>query len=559
MTDASSCTGYRTRLTDRLLFYVTFTRMARRKIRDYDKEEKPGRLELMKIRMKELLYFLSYGIWRQNPETLSNKKNILYNIIKTVILTLRNVQELDIAASARSLTYRTLLSIVPLLAVIFAIARGFGIENIMQSSIFNLMTGDSPEVEMERIALSAEIEDTLVIAPEVFGAREPGVGDPSATVAVEGTGTGGSMLAEEATASDRTREFLDLLFQVINNSLEEAKGGGIFAGIGILLFLYTILLLFNDIENNFNKIWQVSRGRSIPRKVTDYMALVLFMPIFFILVNALNIISYPQNDTLKIIYILYPFIPRLLNIVPFVVIILLFTSLYKFLPNTKVKFQNALIAGVIAGIAFQFFQMLYLSGQLWITRYNAIYGTFAAIPLMLLWIQFSWFIALIGAEISYAAQNVSKFSFEKETRNISRRYKDFFTLMIVSEIVRRFAKELPPLTADQLSERCQVPSRLTHIILDDLLEINVISVTPSLDDERVIAFQPAVDINLISVNYLMEKLDARGSEDFLIDTDDEFHAHWEVLVESRSCMYDSQTDLLLRDLVEVSPVTKNNA
>ena len=426
-----------------------------------DEKEEPGRIEKLKNKVFRLIHFLSYDIWRLNPESISNKKNILFNAIKTVMLTVRNVQELNIAASARSLTYRTLLSIVPLLAVIFAIARGFGIENIMQSSIFNLMTGESPEVEMERIALSAEIEDTLAVAPEVFGAREPGVGDPSATVAVEGTGTGGSMLAEEATASDRTREFLDLLFQVINNSLEEAKGGGIFAGIGILLFLYTILLLFNDIENNFNKIWQVSRGRSIPRKVTDYMALVLFMPIFFILVNALNIISYPQNDTLKIIYILYPFIPRLLNIVPFVVIILLFTSLYKFLPNTKVKFQNALIAGGIAGIAFQFFQMLYLSGQLWITRYNAIYGTFAAIPLMLLWIQFSWFIALIGAEISYAAQNVSKFSFEKETRNISRRYKDFFTLMIVSEIVRRFAKELPPLTADQLSERGSLISSWT--------------------------------------------------------------------------------------------------
>lgn len=508
-----------------------------------DEKEELGRIERLRNWVMNMIHFLTYDIWRLNPESMSNKKNILFNAIKTVMLTVRNVQELNIAASARSLTYRTLLSIVPLLAVIFAIARGFGIENIMQSSIFNLMTGEQKQAT-EMVAIAPPSVDTAGVLFEGVDSDDAAVSSTITDIPRQ------ISFQEDATAGDRTHEFLDLLFQIINNSLEEAKGGGIFAGIGILLFLYTILLLFNDIENNFNKIWQVSRGRSIPRKVTDYLAMVLIMPVFFILVNALNILSYPQNDTLKIIYILYPFIPRLLDIVPFTVIILLFTALYQVLPNTKVKFQNALIAGVVAGVVFQFFQMLYLSGQLWITRYNAIYGTFAAIPLMLLWIQLSWFIALIGAEISYAAQNVSKFSFEKETRNISRRYKDFFTLMIASEIVRRFAKELTPLTADQLSERCQVPSRLTHIILDDLLEVNIISATPSFYDERVPAYQPAVDINLITVNYVISKLDAKGSEDFLIDTEDEFHAQWEALIESRSSMYDSSADLLLRDLVE---------
>lgn len=506
-----------------------------------EEEEEPGRLDRLRIKVKEVIKFLSYDIWRSNPETLSNKKNILYNAIKIVMLTVRNVQELNIAASSRSLTYRTLLSIVPLLAVIFAIARGFGIENIMESSIFNLMTGE--EVDTTRVVTEAVVPpDTALIGMDVWSAENSG------RIAPATAGERDMQFQEEATAEGRTREFLDMLFQLIDNSLEEAKGGGVFAGVGILLFLYTILLLFNDIENNLNKIWQVSRGRSIGRKVTDYTAMVLFIPIFFILVNALNILSYPQNNTLKIVYILYPFIPRLLNIIPFVVMILIFTSVYKFLPNVKVKFQNALLAGVLAGVAFQFFQMLYLSGQLWITRYNAIYGTFAAIPLMLLWIQLSWFITLIGAEVSYAAQNVRKFSFEKETRNISRRYRDFFTLMIASVIVRRFADELPPYTADQLSEKCKVPSRLTNDILDVLTEVNIISPTPTSEDELVMAFQPAVDINLISVNYLMAKLDENGSEDFMIDMEGEFHEHWKVLVNTRLCMYDNNKDMLLKDL-----------
>ncbi|MDD4778568.1 MAG: YihY/virulence factor BrkB family protein [Fermentimonas sp.] len=505
-----------------------------------DEIDKPGRLEKLEAKVRELVHFLTYGIWRSNPDNLSNRKNILYNATKTIILTVRNIRELNIPASARSLTYRTLLSIVPLLAVLFAIARGFGIENIVESSIFNLLMGGSPNTEMVYSTPAASIDTVTVFSDETSIINNSSIGDNIADQTV--------IFSEEATAEGRTKEFLNLLFQLIDNSLEEAKGGGIFAGVGILLLLYTILLLFNEIENIFNQIWQVRKGRSIGRKVTDYTAMVLLMPLFFILVNALNILSYPQNQTLKIIYILYPFVPRLLDIVPYIVIILLFTVLYKFLPNTKVKFGNALIAGILAGVAFQIFQLMFLSGQLWITRYNAIYGTFAAIPLMLLFIQFSWFITLIGAEISYAAQNVRKFSFEKETRRISRRYKDFFTLIITSEIVKRFADEKTPLTADELSEKCKVPSRLTNIILDNLLEINIISATPSKADERVMAFQPAVDIHIITVSYLMSKLDKKGSEDFMIDAQGVYSEHWKALVNNRMYIYESDKDVLLIDL-----------
>ncbi len=505
-----------------------------------NKVEKPGRRYRLEAKVRELVYFLTYGIWRSNPDTLSNRRNILYNATKIVILTIRNIRELNIAASARSLTFRTLLSIVPLLAIIFAIARGFGIENIMQSSIFNLMTGGSPESEIVEITQTFDSDTVIVLNQDYISANGSGmdliVSNPD------------SPLDAESTAEEVTGDFLNLLFKLINNSLEEAKGGGVFAGVGILLFLYTVLLLFNDVEKNLNQIWQVRSERSIGRKVIDYTAMVFLIPIFLILVNAMNFLNYPQNQTLKIIYILYPIIPRMLDIVPYVVIILLFTVLYKLIPNIKVKFKNALIAGILAGIAFQVFQMLFLSGQLWITRYNAIYGTFAAIPLMLLWIQVSWFITLIGAEVSYAAQNVSKFSFEKETRTISRRYKDFFTLIITSLIVKRFASELAPLTADELSEKCKAPSRLTNNIINKLLEIGVISTTPSSDDDRVMAFQPAVDINLITVNYLMSKIDKKGSEDFMIDMNGKYSNHWKALVENRMHLYEGNKDVLLKDL-----------
>jgi len=418
---------------------------------------------------------------------LSNKKNILYNATKTAILTVRNIQEQNIPASARSLTYRTILSIVPLLAILFAIARGFGIDNMLESTVFT-------------------------------------------------------------PTSENTHNFFILLFQIVNDSLNNAQGSGVFAGIGIVLFIYTIMTLFVDIEDSFNRIWQVSKGRSWRRKISDYFAFILLMPILMVVVNAISFINFPQNELLETLRATYPFLPRLLDIITYAIILISLTFLYAFMPNTKVRFINALIAGLIAGTAFYFFQMLFLSGLLWITHYNAIYGTFAAIPLMLLWIYTSWFIVLVGAEISYAAQNVSKFSFEKETRSISRRYKDFFTLMITSVIVRRFANDQPPLTADEISEYCKSPARLTKNILNNLQNLKIISPTPSLNDDRIMAYLPALDINLLSVNYLMSRLDKQGSEDFMIEMKGDFQEHWAALIDTRKRMYEGKDDVLLKDL-----------
>ena len=218
------------------------------------------------------------------------------------------------------------------------------------------------------------------------------------------------------------------------------------------------------------------------------------------------------------------------------------------MPNTKVKFMNALIAGIVAGTAYQIFQIVYISGQLWITKYNAIYGSFAALPLLLLWLQLSWNIVLMGVELSFSLQNIRKFYFEKETKNISRRYNDFFTILITSLIAKRFATEKLPLTADEISEKHAIPIRLTHQIIDLLQDLKVITPTPWSEDEEIMAFQPAFDINLMTVKSLMEKVDTYGSEDFRIDTDSKFKSQWEALMNSRKSLYSIEGDALLKDL-----------
>jgi membrane protein len=241
-------------------------------------------------------------------------------------------------------------------------------------------------------------------------------------------------------------------------------------------------------------------------------------------------------------------VTQVLNFLPFLVMIITLTLLYRFMPNTKVKWASALIGGIVGGVAIQLFQMIYLNGQLWIAKYNAIYGAFAAIPLLLLWVQMSWFIVLIGAELSYSAQNVRKFSFDRETKNISRRFRDFFTIMIASVIVRRFAEGETPLTADQISMKCKIPIKLTNDIIDELHKLQVILPTPTPDDDRVMAYQPALDINLLTVNDLIEQIDKEGSEDFLIDVEGDFARHWNALMHTRMSVYESPSDIMLKDL-----------
>ena len=450
-----------------------------------NKDEKSN-FSKLKERISDLTEFLTYDIWRLDSQDVSGKRNIFYNGLRAIIMTIRNSLDLKLNVRAASLTYRTLLSLVPGLAVLFAVARGFGLQNIIKGQLFSYFPGQ--------------------------------------------------------------QEVLLQVTEFIDNSLRHAQGG-VFAGVGVILLLYTVFILFSDIENNFNTIWQLSKGRSIQRRVSDYFALIFIMPVFIVLDSTLTLMissSTVYFDAFS--YILNPLVTQFLNILPYLLIILVLTMLYKFMPNTKVKFLNAFIAAFVAGTALQIFQLVYISGQLWITKYNAIYGSFAALPLLLLWLQLSWNIVLMGVELSFSLQNIRKFYFEKETKNISRRYNDFFTILIASVIAKRFAEEKAPLTIDEISEKHSIPIRLTNQIVDLLQELQVISPTPSDEDDEIMAYQPAFDINLMSVKLLMKKIDAYGSENFRIDKDVAYSSHWDALMISRESFHNAEHDQLLKDL-----------
>lgn len=449
------------------------------------KEKKPlaGRIKAL---VKRIVRFVTYDIWRITGDEVSGLKELYIDAIKTVILAVKGFINDNLQTKASALTYSTMLSIVPMLAVLIGIAKGFGFQNAVRTQLMNYFPG----------------HETQFI--QAFG--------------------------------------------FVENYLAQAQGG-LFLGVGLIVLLYTVVNLLSSIEYTLNGIWQIKKSRSWYRKITDYLSLILILPVLLTAASGISLfISTIQNSFMGNFILVTPIVETLLTIAPYIITSLAFTGLYLVLPNTKVRLVNALIAGFVAGSAFQFFQFIYISGQIWVSKYNAIYGSFAALPLLLLWLQLSWLICLFGAELCYASQNVKKFSFERDSKNISRRYKDFITLLITTLIVKRFEKGEKPYTADELSQSYRIPSRITTQLLNLLTEINIIVEVLCGDDERDIYYQPAIDINKLSVGYLFKRIDEYGSENFKIDTTRLFNEEWKVLLQTRKEMFEASDCVLLKDL-----------
>lgn len=433
-----------------------------------------------------VIRFITYDIWRITENEVSGLKVKYINIIKTVVLAVRGFQSENLQTKASALTFSTLLSIVPLLAVLLGIAKGFGFQGTVRQELFDYFPGH--ELELSKA------------------------------------------------------------FEFVESYLAQAQGG-IIIGVGLIFLFYTVINLISSVEDTFNDIWQIQKSRPWYRKISDYLALFLVLPILMTTSSGLSIfVSTLQNSFLSQYLFFTPLVELLLHVAPYIITSLAFTGLYVSLPNTKVRFINGLVAGLIAGCAFQFFQFIYISGQIWVSKYNAIYGSFAALPLLLLWLQLSWLICLFGAELSYASQNVKKFSFERDSKNISRRYKDFLTLLIATLIIKRFEKGEKPYTADELSDAYRIPIRITTQILYLLSELGIIIEVNYGSDDRVAFYQPAIDINKISVSYLLTRMDEYGSENFKIDTSCIFKKEWRALLKTREDMIRANDTILLKDL-----------
>ncbi|MHB9056975.1 MAG: YihY/virulence factor BrkB family protein [Paludibacteraceae bacterium] len=433
--------------------------------------------------IKYAFNFVRYDIWRITGNEISRTQRIFYNIIKTVYLAIRGYYKNRLGIRAAALTYSISFAIVPLIALISSIAKGFGIETTIEKAL----------------------QDTFIAQADLI-----------------------------PTVMEYVKKYLD------------SMSGGLFIGVGLIILVYSVYNLFAQIEIALNNIWQVQKSRSVLKQFTLYFSGLLIFPILLAVSSGLSIYI---NTILKETFLFQIFTPLMkffLSTLPYLSSGLLFTLMYLIVPNTKVRFVNALIAGMIAGAVFQIFQNIYVSGQINLTRYNAIYGGFAAIPLLLFWLNISCLIFLIGAEISYVSQNLRNFEYEVDTDNISRRYKRYLTIFVAYVIIKRFESSEPPMTEEHIVNQYKLPIRLLNQILTSLRESGVIAVTETNKGEK--AYIPAIDINQITLKTIDMKLDMRGSELFLQYKNEEMDAFWQKILGVQlktDVIYD---ETLLKDL-----------
>jgi membrane protein len=438
--------------------------------------------------LSKILKFLKIDVWNIQSRHLSGKRSFWLKQLRLILLAGRGFGADRLQLRASALTFFTLLAIVPVIALAFAIAKGFGFETSLEQRLLQEFPGQE-----------------AVMAQVVTSAR---------------------------------------------NLLVKTRGG-MMAGVGIIMLFWAAVNVLGHIERSLNDIWDIKKSRSIWRKFSDYLTIMVISPVLIFISGSVTVYIKSQVVTavehISLLGGLSPLIYMTLKLLPFAMVWILFSLIYLLMPNTKVRFVSGVLAGFIAGVMYQLLQLAYLNFQFVIARYNAIYGSFAALPLFLIWLHLSWLIVLLGAEISFAHQNLATWEFDQESRQASFGLKKLAALMVSHLVIQRFAAAGQPFTMEQIAVRLEAPIRLVHRIVADLTESGILSeVETAVPDEP--AYQPAVDTSLLSMGYIVSALERLGSDNIPLLQTRETAALSAALARFQETIDRSPDNLLLKDL-----------
>lgn len=437
----------------------------------------------MKSRIQRLREFIQYDLWRQpHMEIHAPKKRLLYRFLQTITLVARGFKDQVLVVRANSLSFALLFAFIPMMALIYAIAKGFGFEEILKHTISS------------------------------------------------------SFLAEANVAP--------VLIEWIERYLETARDG-LFLGIGLIVLIWAVYAFFNMLENSFNSIWNVKQSRSFGRRLTNYVMTLLLVPVLVVVTSGISIFMNSTEVLSSVLQAIEPIRKFMLRFIPFVATSAVFTWIFIAIPNTKVKFSSAIIPGVVMGLFYQVVQALSMFLVVLFARMSIVYGAFSAIPLILIWLNITCWLLLIGAELAFAIQNNDLFAYERDIETMSRRYKDYVMLYLLSVIVRRFEQGTTPQTAKQMAEDNQLPIRLVQQLLSRLEETNIVR-RVYVEQEEEETFVPAMDTRMITVGMVVGRISAQGTEEFLQHTPQEMQAFWQRYLQMVEA--NPSDDILVNDL-----------
>ncbi len=415
--------------------------------------------------ISSIIDFFRTGIWEIQLRETPSPKAFFIKYLRVVLLASQGFLRHHCQKTAAVLTYYSMLNIVPVIAVAFAISKGFGLEKMIEKQILQM--------------------------------------------------------------ADKANWQADITGQILTFShrlLDQAKGG-IIAGIGVVLLLWTVISILGKIEESLNEIWEVKRSRTIVRKFSDYIAIMVFAPVLLIISSSATVLIASQikviMNKIALLGIFSPVILVLLNLLPYASIWALLTLVYLVMPNIKVPIRSAILGGIIAGTIAQAVQWIYIKFQIGAASYGAIYGSFAALPLFLAMLQMSWMIVLFGAEISHANEHYETFGFHPDYSRANFSSKKLLTLRVFHLMTRRFSQGEKALSAQEISANLKIPVRLVRQLLDELMEVGLVVETTGGAKHQA-AYQPSRTIEHLTVKEVLDAYERRGiSYDAVSQTDQE--------------------------------------
>ncbi len=441
--------------------------------------------------MKKIINWLEKGfnfvtteVWKQPSDNRPRLHLFLIRQVKIIAISVKGFTEEKVQMRASALTFYSLLSVVPVVAMIFGISKGFGFQGRLEAELVKSLQGHE--------------------------------------------------------------EVVTWIIDFAERMLENARGG-LVAGIGLVILFWSVMSVLGNIEGAMNSIWQIRKSRPFVRKFTDYFAVMLIAPVFILLSSSVTVFISSEFEKYAAIYPVIRNFKFLLNLSPYILIWILFIVIIIAMPNTKVKFKHALVGGIIAGSLFQLSQWGYIHFQIGISRYNAIYGSFAALPLFMIWLQISWLIVLLGAQIAFANQNVNKYELDFKLQNLSQHRKRILSLMIARLIVKNFEEGKPPCTATEMSGQLALPVRLVREVIYEMVETKILSELYS-DNPKERRYQPAIDIHQVSVSLVLQRLDDHGEFKIGTASDDSYDKINGIIESFRKLIHNSSQNLLLKDI-----------
>ena len=397
--------------------------------------------------------YITKDLFYKNTQKISNIKAKGYHALQIMVLSLQKFVADQCPLRASALTFYSLLAIVPVAAMAFGIAKGFGLEKRLEQDLYLQFSGH--------------------------------------------------------------KEALNFVINFARSLLDSIKGG-VIAGIGIPTLLLSVVKVLNHIESAFNLIWGV-KSRKFDRKFSDYLAIMLTGPLLFTIASSITVFIKTKVETItantSVMDLISPIIFFGLHLIPYILIWTLFTMVYIIMPNSRVRFKSAFIAGVVAGTLYQLSQTIYINFQVFVANYNAVYGSFAALPLFMIWLQISWLILLLGAEISNTHHTTDRYGCVPNAQGISFNLKKTVALQIVHLLVKRFEKAELPVTVRDMAQQLMLPIRLVQEVTKKLADSGLISPTV-LTNRHTPGYQPARSIQTLSIQTVISALEQSGDFGF---------------------------------------------